>query len=94
MLTLLQGLQIPVFHSVEMALLNRFLISLQIVMPLVSQILGLVGTFLILKFIHVSVTEESLRGEVLHAAAAVTNLCATDAAIILKTDLLPIFGLF
>lgn len=39
-----------------------------------------------------SVTEENHHREVLYAAAAVSNLCATDAAIVLKTGLLPIFG--
>lgn len=41
-----------------------------------------------------SVTEENHHREVLYAAAAVSNLCATDAAIVLKTGLLPIFGSF
>lgn len=95
LVTVLQGFQIFVFHSVEITFLNRFLISLRIVIPLVSQILGSnLEPSLTLKFIHVSVTEESHHREVLYTAAAVTNLCATDAAIILKTDLLPNFGLF
>lgn len=91
---MLQGLQIFVSHSVEIAFLTRLLISLQIVIPLASQILVLVGTFTDTQVhSHVSNRREPHR-EVLYAAAAVSNLCATDAAIVLKTGLLPIFGSF
>lgn len=46
LLTVLQGLQIFVSHSVETAFLTRGIISLQIVILRVSEILGLVGTFI------------------------------------------------